>query len=1383
MSISRLAVVLISTFSLALPAGAARVTSEQAMRAARNWLRRGYGFERRMGTDIETVRSLAGTNGAVFHIAAVKGGGFVVLGSDTEDSPVVAVSAQGRGEPDVRSPLWALLRQDMTARMLAKAEKRRALHAAAGTGGAAGSSPEERWARLLEQDEEDDQSSTRRRLLSESDGRTTVADVRVDALLQSAWSQEDYRNYGYTTADDICYNYYTPNHWPCGCVATAGAQVMRYHSYPTSAVVAGTYACSKGGSPVNLTMYGGAYNWDAMTLVPANGCSATSREAIGRLTYDVGVTVGMAYGSGGSSSPDYMLSKRFVDRFLYANAVSVVFQNGFFRGGDCSYTLARFKSAVIPNFDAGLPVVLGISGSGGHAVVGDGYGYSDGDFFVHINLGWANMDNGNVWYVPPDIERYTSIDSIVYNVYPTGASGASIVSGRILSTEGLPVEGALVKIVADGAAASVAASSSSGTYALKVSPGTYWVVAEKDGQSASNRVTVSACVSPHLAEDGSYYDDICPQVGNVCDSDLTLDAAGTPEPPPPENLTWQTTKAEAFAAAEAGGKRILLVYGRDTCGNTTATRNYTCEDAEVKAKLLADYVLWYSDCDTQSAESGKYLMNFEGTLPGVSVIDPALDAAIAGAGGYQSVSAMLALLEAAENWEAPSPSVASELTEARIRAHDSGKLLFFLNGQACDGNTQFVMDYLNCLGSDFSDSFELYFCDIGSDTTGMAVYAWPVYAVFDPLKFKANWEDGLLAEDMESGAVAEAVQKVLDDALDEYARQMSPDSSDRHLVCYELDGGTNAKSNPASYKADELPLPLVEPSRDSHVFLGWEKDGESVVEIAKGTTGHVVLVAKWRPATADDCVWSYVVENGEAKIYAGWYKPAVTPMPTGDVVIPSELGGCPVTEIGDTAFAFGEMSRLTIPASVRKIGSMVFDRCPNLEIVVDPGNAYFSSEDGVLYNKDKTVLICCPSGKNAVSIPSTVIELGEHAFDCCEKIEVIDLPRGLKKIGAFAFSECRSLRELILPEGLESIGARSMGNYYGRITELHIPASVTNIDENAWGESIAIVKVTVAGGNPRYEMSDGILYDKSENRVLFCERNKTQVSLREGTAAVDSYAFYFCLDLTELTLPSTLARVGYAAFWGCSFADVTIPASLVSIEGDAFSYCDGLKDVYFDGDEPEHVGQWIFRGTSEDLKVHVREGAVGWLAPGQSGDVLRWPARDAYSRQLVFRTDLPPVDDEVSVSLSVSGIGWHEVSFPVLPDGGDPADVFAPVEDQIGYVTYGSKNWNPLTGGTLMALEIGKGYWVQTTAASVTWTVTGQGDPGVEIALKAGWNLIGYPLLEAGEVETALATALATGKIDWISSGSRVYPGTLTTLAPGKGYWVYANAAVTIKFD
>ncbi len=139
-------------------------------------------------------------------------------------------------------------------------------------------------------------------------------------------------------------------------------------------------------------------------------------------------------------------------------------------------------------------------------------------------------------------------------------------------------------------------------------------------------------------------------------------------------LTWYTTKAEAFAAAQTSGKRILLVYGRDECSNTTATRNYTCEALEVKAVLQTGYVLWYSNCDTQSMESYGYLKNFKGTLPGVSVIDTTLDRAVVGAGGYQDVPNMLALLATAEFYVPSEPPVNDMFAKAMMLIGESGSV-------------------------------------------------------------------------------------------------------------------------------------------------------------------------------------------------------------------------------------------------------------------------------------------------------------------------------------------------------------------------------------------------------------------------------------------------------------------------------------------------------------------------------------------------------------------------------------------------------------------------------------------------------------------------------------------------------------------------------------
>lgn len=88
------------------------------------------------------------------------------------------------------------------------------------------------------------------------------------------------------------------------------------------------------------------------------------------------------------------------------------------------------------------------------------------------------------------------------------------------------------------------------------------------------------------------------------------------------DATWHTTRSEAFALAKKTGKKIFLLCGRDTCGNTQATKNYSCEEPDVKKMLVSKCVLWYSDCDTQDAETLRYWPAGTFSLPLVCVLDP-----------------------------------------------------------------------------------------------------------------------------------------------------------------------------------------------------------------------------------------------------------------------------------------------------------------------------------------------------------------------------------------------------------------------------------------------------------------------------------------------------------------------------------------------------------------------------------------------------------------------------------------------------------------------------------------------------------------------------------------------------------------------------------------
>ena len=121
------------------------------------------------------------------------------------------------------------------------------------------------------------------------------------------------------------------------------------------------------------------------------------------------------------------------------------------------------------------------------------------------------------------------------------------------------------------------------------------------------------------------------------------------------------------------------------------------------------------------------------------------------------------------------------------------------------------------------------------------------------------------------------------------------------------------------------------------------------------------------------------------------------------ITIPSS-----VTEIEWRAFSgcIG-LTSITIPDSVTKIEGGAFSGCTGLtEIKVDAGNKYFSSEDGALYNKDKTKILHCPESKTSITIPDTVTEIEAFAFYGCTGLTSITIPDSVTKIGASAFYGC-----------------------------------------------------------------------------------------------------------------------------------------------------------------------------------------------------------------------------------------------------------------------------------------------------------------------------------------------------------------------------------------
>ncbi len=161
-----------------------------------------------------------------------------------------------------------------------------------------------------------------------------------------------------------------------------------------------------------------------------------------------------------------------------------------------------------------------------------------------------------------------------------------------------------------------------------------------------------------------------------------------------------------------------------------------------------------------------------------------------------------------------------------------------------------------------------------------------------------------------------------------------------------------------------------------------------------------------------------------------------------------------VTSIGEGAFeSCDSLTNVIIPNSVKSIGEGAFLECNSLtNISVDINNNYYSSDkDGILFNKDKTVIVQYPAGKEMTnySIPDNVKKIGDYAFSFCMNLMSVTIPESVTSIGYAAFSYCVGLTNLVIPNSVISIGEWAFC-FCVSLTSATIPDNVTTIDDGTF---------------------------------------------------------------------------------------------------------------------------------------------------------------------------------------------------------------------------------------------------------------------------------------------------------------------------------------------
>lgn len=248
------------------------------------------------------------------------------------------------------------------------------------------------------------------------------------------------------------------------------------------------------------------------------------------------------------------------------------------------------------------------------------------------------------------------------------------------------------------------------------------------------------------------------------------------------------------------------------------------------------------------------------------------------------------------------------------------------------------------------------------------------------------------------------------------------------------------------------------------------------------------------PASDFDCT----AENGEVTItdYIGTRE---------HVLIPSEIGGFPVTALADKAFYEKHVTTVVVPDSVTEIGDLCFS-----------GDNYLLS---------------------------------------------LTLPDGLAELSYGALESCYSLMDFELPKGLKTIGAGALQAIF-YLTHLTIPAGVTDIEQMNFLMMHGLEEVSVAEGSTSftYDAENGLLMTADKARLLHCFFHlapQKEIILPEGMKTIDPFAFHYDVTVEKIVLPEGTETIGLLAFGICpKLTEIVIPASVTAIgvmEGQAGS--------------------------------------------------------------------------------------------------------------------------------------------------------------------------------------------------------------------------------------